>query len=339
MACLYPKVAWEGPNGRIVYSASKARLGAASKPFKMSCGGCMSCRIDKAAAWKLRLIHERKSHDEACFLTLTVLPDRYPLGGYLTQRDAQLFMKKLRKHFAPKKVRFFLVMEYGTKGWRSHFHVLLFGADFSDRVYSHTNSAGEAIMSSPSLEKLWGLGRVSVDDFTPDRAAYASGYAVKKVGGAPAADHYWRAHPDTGEFVQLVPEWMLCSKRPGIGFDWFDKFEGDAFPSGFLILDGRKVAVPEAYKRRWKGRDPELADGAVQRARDAFRPSDEERELAERLTEREAYLAERSAEGRRRAAEEERRIAAGELPDLEMRAEALRLRTKHRVREAGDGNA
>lgn len=54
------------------------------------------------------------------------------LGGFLpfvTVRDAQLFMKRLRKFlskYSNEKIKYYLVSEYGPAHFRPHFHVLLF---------------------------------------------------------------------------------------------------------------------------------------------------------------------------------------------------------------------
>lgn len=40
------------------------------------------------------------------------------------------------------------------------------------------------------------------------------------------------------------------SRRPGIGSTWFDRYKTDAFPSDFLIVDGKKHAVPKFYTQK-----------------------------------------------------------------------------------------
>lgn len=50
--------------------------------------------------------------------------------GYASVRDAQLFIKRIRKHFSKidkyEKVRYYIVAEYGPKHYRPHYHCLLF---------------------------------------------------------------------------------------------------------------------------------------------------------------------------------------------------------------------
>ena len=48
------------------------------------------------------------------------------------------------------------------------------------------------------------------------------------------------------------------SRRPGIGTEWFDKYQSDAFPSDFLISDGKKHPVPRFYNKKLKEVNPEM---------------------------------------------------------------------------------
>lgn len=40
------------------------------------------------------------------------------------------------------------------------------------------------------------------------------------------------------------------SRKPGLGQTWFEKYKGDAFPSDFVIVDGRKMPVPKFYNKK-----------------------------------------------------------------------------------------
>lgn len=56
--------------------------------------------------------------------------------------------------------------------------------------------------------------------------------------------------------MHRVPcEFALMSSRPGIAGEWFNKFEGDVFPSDFLVIDARKVPVPKFFSEKLKGRN------------------------------------------------------------------------------------
>ena len=44
------------------------------------------------------------------------------------------FMKRLRKRFKGKRIRFYMCGEYGEQFDRPHFHACIFGVDFPDKV-------------------------------------------------------------------------------------------------------------------------------------------------------------------------------------------------------------
>lgn len=61
-----------------------------------------------------------------------MLTAKYKLDGYLSytsKRDAQLFLKRVRKNlskYSDEKIRYYIVSEYGPKTFRAHYHVLFF---------------------------------------------------------------------------------------------------------------------------------------------------------------------------------------------------------------------
>lgn len=70
---------------------------------------------------------------------------------------------------------------------------------------------------------------------------------MKKVTGDPAQAHYEWMHPYTGEIMQLTPEFVTMSRRPGIGRGWYEKWSGDVFPDDFIIVDGKHMRPPKYY--------------------------------------------------------------------------------------------
>lgn len=139
--------------------------------------------------------------------------------------------------------------EYGETNARPHYHALIFGWRPDDAI-PYRNTSHGVLYTSDSLSSVWGLGFVSFGDVQFSSAAYVARYSMKKVTGKEAASYYYRPHPVTGEFHQVRPEFMLMSRRPGIGADWFTRYRDDAFPSDFLVHEGRKVGVPRFYKSK-----------------------------------------------------------------------------------------
>jgi len=200
-------------------------------------------------------------HDENSFLTLTYDDAHYPEDGSVQPRSLQLFMKRLRKAISPQKVRYYACGEYGEENWRAHYHVLLFGFGFPDRTPWRKSDTGFQVYRSAFLERLWAdadgrpLGHAELGTVTAQSGSYVARYVLKKIGGNAAADHYFRPNPVTGVMCQLQPEFALMSSRPGIGGKWFDRYEGDAFPSDFLVVDAAKVPVPKYFLEKLKGRN------------------------------------------------------------------------------------
>ena len=216
-----------------------------TNPIILPCNTCIGCRLDRIETWATRCHHEAKMHEYNSFITLTYSDEHLPEDYSVSKREWQLFMKRLRKDLNCK-VRFFMGAEYGPQTLRPHYHALIFGYAFPDRKYHSTGPRGDRLYSSEQLDRAWPYGeRNLIGDVTPQSARYCAGYAMKKISGDRAAAHYTRTHPRSGLTVQVQPEFQLQSL--GLGRDWFDNFKDDAFPSDFLVIDGRQVAVPRYY--------------------------------------------------------------------------------------------
>ena len=64
---------------------------------------------------------------------------------------------------------------------------------------------------------------------------------------------------ETGELVELEPEFSLMSRRPGIGEKWYKKYSSDLWPDDFVVMDnGKTYPVPKYYLRLLEKENPEL---------------------------------------------------------------------------------
>lgn len=210
------------------------------------CGHCMGCRLDRSRVWADRMLLELKDNDyKALFVTLTYndasLPHAWHVGynyfdGFydgvdpldldddqewiavaagapatLSIRDTQLFMKRLRKAFKDRRLRFFLVGEYGPKTHRPHYHAIIYGltlSDFKDCRIRDFNKLGQPRYISKSFEKIWGNGYCVLAPVNWNTCAYVSRYTMKKV--------YKSENPNAYASDQLPP-FCSMSRRPGIG--------------------------------------------------------------------------------------------------------------------------
>lgn len=326
MPCFHPLKAYRsaevGSSGKrqVTFNALKAHEGTA---FELPCGQCQGCRMDRSQQWAMRCVHEAKISEASCFGTFTYSDEAVPQSFSLVKRDFQGFMKRLREHLwriGRQKVRFLAAGEYGDGLGRPHYHALLFGFDPSDKTEWRKSEQGHWLYRSELLEKLWPHGHVEVGAVTFQSAAYVARYCFKKVNGDRALDHYARVSPIDGRLYQVEPEFQLMSLKPGIGQAWFDRFWRDAFPSDFLVVDGRKVPVPPFYMRLYQRKleAERVAAGVVP---DRYRLSGR------------ADDAERVKRARRRRAVEPK-AKANRTPDrLAVREEVLEHRLKRLVRE------
>jgi len=249
MPCYHPIQGYRstelGKTGKrkIVFSPTK---GYVDLPVKVPCGQCIGCRIDRSQAWAARCVHESQFHDQNCFITLTYAPENLPPGGTLVKKHFQDFMKRLRKN-SGKKIRFFHCGEYGENLERPHYHAILFGLDFPDKVKHTQNARGEIIYTSPLLERIWGKGHCTVGPLTYETAAYTARYIMKKITGDMAESHY----------QGRLPEYITMSLKPGIGNKFFEEYQNDVFPSDYIVIRGSQKKVPKYYDRQLEKLDPE----------------------------------------------------------------------------------
>lgn len=212
----------------------------------MPCNSCMGCRLERARQWAVRMRHESKLYDDNCFITLTYDNETVPEDFSLNKRDWQNFMKRLRKSL-PQKLRFFMCGEYGDENLRPHYHAVIFNHDFHDKKLFGYNKQKQPIYTSQKLLDVWQLGHVTTQDVTFKSCSYVARYVTKKQNGRQADDHYSRISPVNGQRYNVLPEFALMSRRPGIGHAYTEQFKSDYYPSGYIIVDGRKHAAPQYY--------------------------------------------------------------------------------------------
>lgn len=217
------------------------RRGISNPPNVVSvpCGRCMGCKLERSRQWAVRQMHESKMHSENCFVTLTFAPEHLPTDGSLCRKHMQDFMKRLRKKFSDRKIRYFLCGEYGDRLGRPHYHICLFGLHFVDRkVWKQVD--GFVYYNSVLLSDLWPFGHSCVADFNFETAAYVARYCTKKVSGSKAEEHY----------DGRLPEFCQMSLKPGIGRSWIDKYGStDVWPHDNVVVRGRLCKPPRYYDK------------------------------------------------------------------------------------------
>lgn len=261
MPCFSPLKGWkDSSTGGIVFR----RSANSHTRMEVGCGQCLGCRLDHSKMWAMRIIHEATLWPSNVFLTLTYREmgdcsdEQFrngwyvPQNGSLNKKHFQDFMKRLRKHFKGKTIRYYHCGEYGEELDRPHYHACVFNVEFVDQEFLQ-ESEGNFLFTSETLSKLWPYGWHSFGDLTFESAAYTARYILKKVNGARAEDHYLRCD-EYGVVSWLEPEYTTMSRgarkgKGGIGGDWYEKFKDDVFPSDEVPIPGVGVVkkVPRFY--------------------------------------------------------------------------------------------
>lgn len=278
MACTNPITVWwarrKNKNGNRTI-AFDDYYGEPGTQFQIPCGKCTGCRDAHASSWTNRLIQESKFHRCASFITLTYAPAYLPEHNTLVKPDVQKFIKDVRNEYrdvknpdgTPLRIRYFAVGEYGDKGNRAHYHIIIFGLDFvDDRRPAGIGAAGDKMYRSETLDRIWGKGMVRVGSVTPKSCGYVAQYAFKKVKGDEASEFYRWVDQFTGETGERQREFALMSTHPGIGRLHYDRYGEQMYLRGSIIVAGKEKPISR-YFDRCKMRDDPLGMESIKTGR------------------------------------------------------------------------
>ena len=302
MPCYSPLKGWkDSETGGIVFRAE-----GAESHMEVACGQCLGCRLDRSRMWAARIVHEASLHEYQggnCFVTLTYRDKEecsleqlsqgfhIPEDWSLHKSHFQKFMKRLRKEYADRTIRFFHCGEYGNtcehgidlvrvgcpfcNVGRPHYHAVLFNVSFGD-LDLYTTVNGEPRYTSPKLESIWKYGFVDVGEVNFESAAYVARYILKKVTGVAADGHYIKIDLD-GVARYVEPEYCTMSRRPGIAKEWYEKYKDDLFPSDECPVPGSGVfkKVPRYYQELFATEEP-LTLEEIKEVRQRFREENAE---------------------------------------------------------------
>lgn len=296
MACYKPISGYlvTDEKGNRKFKADKDYSRASNKYMEVPCGRCIGCRLERSREWAVRLVHEARCYpEEQChFLTLTYAQE--PEHGTLVKKHFQDFMKRLRKK-NKGKIRFFHCGEYGQvclncgksnpihhpnhknhngcASWsptigRPHYHAIIYGLEIDDLEIHRVNHLGDIIYKSQKIEDTWTHGFITVGKVTFESCAYVARYITKKINGKQAEGHYMKpleVNPETGEItksVQIQPEYITMSRRPGIGHEHHERYHSDVYPYDRVVIRREAGSYlskpPRYYDKLLEKRDPEM---------------------------------------------------------------------------------
>ena len=202
------------------------------------CGRCLWCRIQRRREWTLRLLFESEQYKDKWFITLTYDEKNNPRT--LVKKDLQLFIKRLRKHCGPKKIRYYAVGEYGDGTARPHYHAILFGPD-EEVLKAHYVPYLQKYQSA-LLKEIWPFGLHDLGSVTVESIQYVAGYVHKKLYGK---DKY----PEG-----MIAPFSLMSRL--IGYEYYVKEQlENVINDGALKMRGKAVSVPRAWIRKMRRAD------------------------------------------------------------------------------------
>jgi hypothetical protein len=102
---------------------------------------------------------------------------------------------------------------------------------------------------------------------------------TKKITGDMAEEHY----------KGREPEYVVMSRRPGIGRGWFEKFASDVYPHDYVVIrNGIKCKPPRYYDKIYDEWNPEEMHNIKTRRKFLALQSDEHEKSWERMEVKEA---------------------------------------------------
>jgi len=192
-----------------------------AREISVPCGRCAFCLATRRSDWSTRLEYEAKKWVTKTFITLTYADAHLYFRNGLSQLrkcDLQLYFKKLRK--AGYRLRYFAVGEYGSRTFRPHYHVLLFG-EIPEGV----------------LRAKWDKGMVHIGQVTQASISYCLKYVVNSRGKGMR----------NGREVPFA----IMSRKPGLGANYLSPAMIKWHKSdrkNYVLMDGQKRHLPRYYK-------------------------------------------------------------------------------------------
>lgn len=219
--------------------------------LQLPCGKCLECRLRKSQEWATRIMLEAKDYKHNYFLTLTYDNQHLTVEDIvnketgeittlpiLKKKHLQKFLKDLRSyydyHYNLKDIRFFACGEYGGQTLRPHFHIILMNCPIADlKVFQKGKNP---LFTSNIINSIWGNGGVMIAECNWQTAAYTARYVMKK-----------NVKEHTDKYLNLQQEFVVMSRKPGIGKKYFDKHKEDYINYGIVSASSSHVAKSITY--------------------------------------------------------------------------------------------
>lgn len=236
--CLYPIKVWryhDFQTGEVKMSFK--RMSDYDDIISLPCGKCVECLQSYSTEWAVRCMLEAKCHKDICMITLTYKES----DNSVWRRDLQLFIKRLRERL-DVQIRYFGCGEYGKKGQRPHYHLIVFGWKPSDLTFFFERD-GHSVYLSNFVSDVWHSGNewkclqrkpgfISVEDVTFQTCKYTAKY-LQKLNTLPD---------------NVNPVFTCMSLKPAIGLNGFDV---KSFETDKVYLNGKQYSIPRYFRRKF----------------------------------------------------------------------------------------
>lgn len=231
--------------------------------YKIRCNKCLACRIYKGYEWSNRLLAEAENWQYVYFITLTFSDENYyKVNLDRPMREAQLFMKRLRKKYKGLKFKYYVVGELGENTLRYHYHFILYSNVhiFYDMVQFKKTKNGLLYISS-TLNNIWKNGHHTI--------AWAERNSMRYVAN----------------YVQVNDNVISRSMSQGIGFEYIKNKQKD----NMYVVGGKYSPVPRSI------RDKIILNVKIEKAKELykiqkrFNTNEETKKSLQRLLQKRLY--------------------------------------------------
>lgn len=251
--CTREITAYQNPEGgRPIFGFAGVKQGLPE--IKLPCGKCPECTKSYFTDWATRASREIAQWDCSLFITLTYSDEHLPPDNSLHKEEFQKFIKKVKKYLGSSKqnpVRQSYCGEYGSKTNRPHYHLILYNADFIDKIPHRTTDQGHPVFTSKTLTRLWGKGHVEFGFASAATVAYLYKYILKKKTRKEKKQPLIIER--NGITYEVAHEFIESSRNPGIGAHLRDSV---SIKKGYLAVNGVRTKLPKYYSEHLKKTDP-----------------------------------------------------------------------------------
>lgn len=206
------------------------------------CGKCLKCRSKYRLQWQLRLQHELDSYNGvAMFLTLTYDDENLPDNYTLVKKDVQLFLKRLRKYYSDIKIKYFAVGEYGTKKFRPHYHLIIYGIKAPEQKKKSVLNFKYGLFLA---ERIWKKGFCFVGYVDAKCINYVSKYVMKEFIKEYSKEDLINAG--------LLPPFSLKSTGLGLHYllNHLEYIKGQISAGRTIKLYKSRIGYPRYYRKK-----------------------------------------------------------------------------------------